>query len=31
MRASQFKNLLADLASLSPEQLTNLRLAADNL
>jgi transposase-like protein len=31
MRASQFKNLLADLASLSPEQLTNLRAAADSL
>jgi transposase-like protein len=31
MHASQFKNLLADLPRLSPEQLTNLRAAADRL
>lgn len=31
MRASQFKNLLADLPRLSPEQLTGLRAAADAL
>ncbi len=31
MNASQFKNLLADLPSLSPEQLANLRVAADGL
>jgi transposase-like protein len=29
MRVSQFKNLLAELPRLSPEQLTNLRAAAD--
>ena len=31
MRVSQFKNLLAELPRLSPEQLTNLRAAADRL
>ena len=31
MRASQFKNLLADLQSLSPEQLSDLRAEADRL